>query len=84
MKNIILRLYNLALSNVDKLLHFSISYAIVLTLILKVSPLVGILTGVLLGIAKEIFDKVRGGKFDFLDLFADALGIILAIFLGAK
>jgi len=63
----------------DKLLHFVFWYAGTLTIALKSIP-IAIISMVLLGIAKECYDKwVKKKEFCFGDLGADFLGIGAAI-----
>lgn len=57
----------------DKLLHFWVSFFIGL-----VSPYVSAAAG----LGKEAFDAVSGGFADASDLLADALGILLALFVS--
>ena len=67
----------------DKVLHFAITYGIVLTLATHWTLDGAIAVGILFGVAKEIYDKLSYGKFSIGDLLADILGIILAVLLGA-
>ena len=71
----------------DKLLHFIVSgilYALFFKMLILAFGLYNlvpyILAGVLtfgIGILKEYLDQKDGGKFDFLDLLADLLGIAI-------
>lgn len=71
----------------DKLLHFIVSgilYALFFKILVLAFGLYNtvpfIIAGVLafgIGILKEYLDQKAGGKFDFLDLLADLLGILV-------
>lgn len=83
MKNILMFLNRLLLKHIDKVAHFAITYGIVYTLADHLTLDGAIAVGILIGVAKEIYDKLSYGKFSLGDLIADILGIILAVLLGA-
>lgn len=72
-------------NNLDKVAHVSIS--IIITIILSsiflnffslwVSIICGITGTLLVGILKEVYDKICGGIFDYKDFLADLTGAIL-------
>ena len=61
------------LSDPDKILHFVISFVLAL-----IDPVIAVVAGV----GKEIWDALTGGMADLGDLAADALGILLAIWIS--
>lgn len=67
---------------VDKVAHFGVCFAITVILSAFINkplgPVVGMLVAFALGLGKEIYDKVRGGKFELGDLVADFLGLAIA------
>jgi hypothetical protein len=48
---------------------------------LSTSIITAALITLIIGIAKEGYDKLRGGRFDLYDLLADILGILLALYI---
>lgn len=75
----------------DKILHFlaceTICFAVViLGLIIGLGDYciaAGVIVALLAGIGKEIYDRKKGGVFDFNDILADAAGILVgAVFSG--
>ena len=73
---------------VDKIAHFSVSFLIFLIseMFLKEifkldnsSPYIAGLITTLAGFGKEFYDKHKGGRFDWYDILADGLGMLLAI-----
>lgn len=63
----------------DKNLHAIINTIIVLLFGLF-HPIIGVTIAVLISIAKEIHDKKTTG-FDYQDLIADGIGILLGLFI---
>lgn len=59
----------------DKLYHFVAGFLLSFFLGLFWRPLA--LTGYAAGFLKEIYDSIRGGDFDFKDLFATILGAMM-------
>jgi uncharacterized protein YfiM (DUF2279 family) len=64
----------------DKVLHFVFSFAVTLTVYFGTGALgyAAIIAGAI-GLAKEVRDDTHGGSWSWLDLAADAAGILLAI-----
>ena len=81
-------LSNLIKLHKDKVYHFFCSYTAMLTftalaIIKWESPITwsvnfGIAMAILVGVVKEIWDKLTGGKLSVGDLVADGLGIAIA------
>ena len=67
---------------VDKVAHFGVCFAvtvIISTIINKpLGPVIGMIVALVLGLVKEIYDKVKGGKFELGDLVADFIGLASA------
>lgn len=76
----------------DKRLHFSFSAFIAAFLFIflmnmnnAVACVIAIFSTLLIGIIKELYDKIKGGPFDYWDLIFDAVGavsILLPILFG--
>ena len=64
----------------DKLKHFVVSYAIMLTLMLFVQYDYAFWITLGIGLCKELYDEKDYGGFSWGDIVADAAGIILATF----
>jgi hypothetical protein len=87
MKTLILFLlisFNSNSQQVDKVAHFGVGYVLGATssaLTNKQKPIVnisiGIGTGLIIGTAKELYDKSKGGQFNYKDLGATVLGSAL-------
>jgi hypothetical protein len=87
MKTIILFLlisFNSISQQVDKVAHFGVGYVLGATssaLTNKQKPIVnisiGVGTGLIIGTAKELYDKSKGGQFNYKDLGATVLGSAL-------
>lgn len=69
----------LKLLSSDKALHFLYSFFIVAILNRFLPFWVGIVVAAAVGVAKEVYDKRKGGKIDFLDLLADLAGIAVGV-----
>lgn len=80
-------------ANLDKVAHVSIS--IILTIVISwiflvtisgisvlISAVCGFIGTMIIGVLKEISDKIREGKIDVYDLLADLIGGILGGLLG--
>jgi VanZ family protein len=80
-------------ANLDKVAHVSIS--VILTIVISwiflvtisgisvlISAVCGFIGTMIIGVLKEISDKIRGGKIDVYDLLADLIGGILGGLLG--
>ncbi len=72
----------------DKQLHISISFILVLLMLSSSNSLgisyyyeLSISTTLLVGISKEVYDYFDYGKFDYLDILADVIGILLGVLL---
>ena len=66
-------------ANWDKVLHCVINYAMVITLCRVTDmPTVIILTAAV-DILKEVYDQTCGGGWDINDIYADTVGIVLAV-----
>ena len=67
---------------VDKVAHFGVCFAI--TTILSaffnnaIGPVIGMGAALTIGLAKEIYDALKGGEFSLGDLVADFLGLASA------
>jgi hypothetical protein len=71
-------IYNKLINHIDKVAHFAITYGVVYTLADKWDINGAIAVGILVGVVKEIWDKLRYGKLSVADLIADILGIVVA------
>jgi len=78
MKHLIKFIENTLVKHIDKVAHFAITYALVYTLADKWDINGAIAVGILVGVTKEIWDKLRYGKLSMADLIADILGIVVA------
>ena len=75
----ILKAINLKLDkHVDKIAHFAIWYGLTLTIAILWKLEAGVAIMVMLGVAKEFWDRYRHGKFSVADIVADVLGIATA------
>lgn len=66
----------------DKGCHAIVMFIITLIMLIAItsSSLVLVLAA-LISVAKELYDlKIKKTKFDFKDIFADAIGIVFAVF----
>jgi hypothetical protein len=79
MKRLIMLIENLLVNHIDKVAHFAIIYGLVYTLADKWDINGAIAVGILVGVAKEIWDKLTDGKLSIVDLVFDVLGILTAI-----
>lgn len=69
----------------DKVAHFGVSFALTSVVAAFFSHsewcvVWGAVVALLIGIGKEVYDKVKGGVFDGFDLWADMAGILCAVF----
>ena len=85
MIRILKALNKLAEEHIDKIVHFIVCYALVLTLALWLPIEASVGITVIIGVAKEFWDRYRNGVFSVADIVADILGIALAylIYIGA-
>ena len=65
--------------SIDKITHFFVSYAMILTLTLFIGIVPSVVITLITGMAKELYDKHDYGLFSWPDLIADMLGILAAI-----
>jgi hypothetical protein len=72
-------IYNKLINHIDKVAHFAITYSIVYTLADKWDVNGAVAVGILVGVTKEIWDKLTDGKLSVADLVVDVLGIALAV-----
>ena len=73
------RLMNILSKNVDKVLHFLVTYAVTMSFIAYGYWLVGIVLSVVLSIAKELLDQYLYKGFSWRDILADVIGIACAL-----
>ena len=78
MRRILKFFENTLMKHIDKVVHFAITYGIVYTLADKWDVNGAIAVGILVGVVKEIWDKLTGGKLSVADLVADVLGNAIA------
>lgn len=64
----------------DKNLHALVNTIIVVLVGLLLNPIAGVILAAIISIAKEIYDKKTTG-FDYQDLIADSIGILLGLFI---
>lgn len=62
----------------DKVAHFSLSAFLCLAISRFLPIWAAIAIVVIVGVGKEIYDSKTGGKFDWKDIVADTLGIVVA------
>jgi len=79
MKRLIKFIENTLVKHIDKVAHFAITYSIVYTLADKWDMNGAIGVGILVGVAKEIWDKLTDGKLSIADLVVDVAGIVVAM-----
>ena len=80
MKDFIMKVLKLLYRNVDKLLHYLITYFVVITCYMFNIPIaIAVLCALILSILKELLDKYLYNGFSIGDLIADILGIISAL-----
>ena len=65
------RIYEYLMKNVDKILHLTVSYMI--------ASLFGIWVAIIAGIAKEVYDQIKYKGWSWGDLIADGIGISIYI-----
>ena len=63
---------------IDKVAHFAVSAFLCLAISRFLPVWAGITATMVLGIGKEVYDALTGGKVDWKDLLADTLGVVLA------
>ena len=73
------RLMNILSKNVDKVLHFLVTYDVTVSFIAYGYWLAGVVLSVILSIAKELLDQYLYKGFSWGDILADAAGIAGAL-----
>lgn len=63
----------------DKQAHFWAGAAVAASVALYINPAYGLVTGVLAGAAKELYDRTGRGTPDFKDFLATALGATVVL-----
>jgi hypothetical protein len=64
----------------DKLLHFSFSLNLMFIIHLFFELSIALFITLLIGLLKEIYDEYYGSGFDFKDILANLIGIIMGFF----
>jgi len=65
--------------NADKICHFGVGLVVSIIMTLLVSPIVGLVSVLILATAKEAYDYKSYGVFDFFDFFATVAGSIIGV-----
>lgn len=76
------KVFEVVKKHADKIAHFAVCFAIVLAAGVFRNGwllLAGVIIAVIISIAKELWDSSASGKFDWIDLAADAIGIVAAL-----
>lgn len=73
------RLMNILSNNVDKVIHFLVTYAITVSLSVYGYWMIGIVISIILSIAKELLEQYLYRGFSWGDILADAAGIMSAL-----
>lgn len=73
------RLMNILSNNVDKVIHFLVTYAITVSLSVYGYWMIGIVISIILFIAKELLEQYLYRGFSWGDILADAAGIMSAL-----
>lgn len=70
------------LSQKDKVYHIAINFIIVLFLSVLFNPSIGLGIAIIVSLGKETYEEYRseGSGWDWEDLFADIIGMILGLF----
>ena len=64
----------------DKIIHFIVCFVLAaLTALITSNIIIGWLSAVVVGLAKELYDRYSYGVFDIYDLIADVLGATCSI-----
>lgn len=74
-----IRLMNILSHNVDKVLHFLVTYSITVSLSVYGYWMIGIVISIILSIAKELLDQYLYREFSWGDILADTAGIVSAL-----
>lgn len=81
MKQVIKKIYALISRNVDKVLHASIAFTLVITYAFIAGAdhfYIGVIGAMAISVLKEILDEYTYGGADIWDLLADGIGIVSA------
>lgn len=73
------RLMNILSNNVDKVIHFLVTYTITVSLSVYGYWMIGIVISIILSIAKELLDQYLYRGFSWGDILSDAAGIMSAL-----
>ena len=65
----------------DKIKHFGVCLLLTVLVGCLLTPLAGIIVALLTGMGKELYDRMQGGPFDWLDIAADAAGTLVGAML---
>ena len=76
------KLMNILSKNVDKVLHFLVTYAVTMSFIAYGYWLAGVVLSLILSVAKELLDQYLYKGFSWGDILADAAGIACALIFG--
>lgn len=66
----------------DKIYHITVNFIIVLILGVLFGPAIGLASSIIVSLGKEIYDEYRpnGTGWDWKDLLADLIGMIIGLF----
>ena len=73
------KLMNILSKNVDKVLHFLVTYAVTTSFIAYGYWLAGVVLSLILSVAKELLDQYLYKGFSWGDILADVAGIACAL-----
>lgn len=76
------KLINILSKNVDKTLHFLVTYAVTMSFIAYGYWLAGVVLSLILSVAKELLDQYLYKGFSWGDILADVAGIACALIFG--
>ena len=76
------KLINILSKNVDKALHFLVTYAVTMSFIAYGYWLAGVVLSLILSVAKELLDQYLYKGFSWGDILADVAGIACALIFG--
>ena len=76
------KLMNILSKNVDKALHFLVTYAVTMSFIAYGYWLAGVVLSLILSVAKELLDQYLYKGFSWGDILADVAGIACALIFG--
>ena len=73
---------NILSKNVDKVLHFLVTYAVTMSFIAYGYWFAGVVLSLILSVAKELLDQYLYKGFSWGDILADVAGIACALIFG--